>query len=84
MKALLKLAVAILLLVCLADLPYGFYEIVRFAACAAFAYPTFGALCLQPLPCSSNHSSRFLWAERYGMPLTSSWHLRSFISLSGP
>ena len=38
MKALLKLVIAILLLLCLTDLPYGFYEITRFAACAAFAY----------------------------------------------
>lgn len=35
---LLKLVIAILLLLCLADMPYGFYELVRFAAAAAFAY----------------------------------------------
>lgn len=28
--------VAILLLLCLADMPYGFYELVRFAAAGAF------------------------------------------------
>lgn len=38
MKPLLKLVLAILLLLCLADMPYGFYQIVRFAAAAAFAY----------------------------------------------
>ena len=38
MKPAIKLIVAILLLLCLADMPYGFYELVRFAATAAFAY----------------------------------------------
>lgn len=38
MKPIVKLAIAILLLLCLADMPYGFYQIVRFAATAAFAY----------------------------------------------
>ena len=38
MKAILKLIIAILLLVCLADMPYGFYQLVRFAAAFAFAY----------------------------------------------
>lgn len=38
MKSLLKLVLAILLLLCLADMPYGFYQLVRFAAAAAFAY----------------------------------------------
>lgn len=33
-----KIVVAVLLLICLADMPYGFYQIVRFAAMAAFAY----------------------------------------------
>lgn len=34
----LKLVIAILLLLCLADMPYGFYELVRFASAIAFAY----------------------------------------------
>lgn len=38
MKPLLKLVLAILLLLCLADMSYGFYQLVRFAAAAAFAY----------------------------------------------
>ncbi len=38
MKPIVKLIVAILLLLCLADMPYGFYELVRFVAAAAFAY----------------------------------------------
>ena len=38
LKPLLKLVLAILLLLCLADMPYGFYQLVRFAAAAAFAY----------------------------------------------
>ena len=37
-KPIVKLVVAVLLLVCLADMPYGFYQLVRFAAAAAFAY----------------------------------------------
>ena len=38
MKPILKLIIAILLILCLADMPYGFYELVRFAAAGAFAY----------------------------------------------
>ena len=38
LNPLVKLAIAILLLLCLADMPYGFYQLVRFAATAAFAY----------------------------------------------
>ena len=38
MKPIIKLVIAILLLLCLADMPYGFYQLVRFAAMAAFAY----------------------------------------------
>ena len=38
MNPLLKLIIAVLLLLCLADMPYGFYQLVRFAAAGAFAY----------------------------------------------
>lgn len=38
MKPLFKLALAILLLLCLTDMPYGFYQMVRFVSAAAFAY----------------------------------------------
>lgn len=38
MKPILKLIIAALLLLCLADMPYGFYQLVRFASAAAFAY----------------------------------------------
>ena len=38
MNPLLKLILAILLLLCLADMPYGFYQLVRFAAAGAFCY----------------------------------------------
>lgn len=38
MKSVLKLAIAILLLLCLADMPYGFYTLVRFVSAFAFAY----------------------------------------------
>lgn len=38
MKPILKLVIAVLLLLCLFNMPYGFYTLVRFAATAAFAY----------------------------------------------
>lgn len=38
MKIVLKIVIAVLLLLCLADMPYGFYTLVRFAATTAFAY----------------------------------------------
>lgn len=38
MKPLIKLIIAVLLLLCLANMPYGFYQLVRFAATVAFAY----------------------------------------------
>ena len=38
MKPILKLVVAIILLLCLADMPYGFYTLVRFVSAFAFAY----------------------------------------------
>jgi len=38
MRPILKLVIAILLLLCLADMPYGFYTLVRFASSFAFAY----------------------------------------------
>lgn len=38
MKPIVKLVIAVLLLLCLADMPYGFYTLVRFASAAAFAY----------------------------------------------
>jgi len=38
MKQIVKLVIAVLLFLCLADMPYGFYQLVRFVATAAFAY----------------------------------------------
>ena len=38
MKTVLKLVVAIILLLCLAGMPYGFYMLVRFVSAFAFAY----------------------------------------------
>lgn len=35
---LLKLILAVLLLLCLADMPYGYYNLVRFVSASAFAY----------------------------------------------
>ena len=37
-KPILKLVIAILLLLCLADMPYGFYTLVRFVSAFVFAY----------------------------------------------
>lgn len=38
MSPILKFIIAVLLVLCLFDMPYGFYTLVRFAAMAAFAY----------------------------------------------
>ncbi len=38
MKPIVKVVIAVLLLLCLADMPYGFYTLVRFASAFAFAY----------------------------------------------
>ena len=38
MKPIIKLVIAVLLLLILADMPYGFYLVLRFAAMAVFAY----------------------------------------------
>ncbi len=43
MEKTLKIILAILLLLCLADMPYGFYQLVRFTAMAGFAYLAFKA-----------------------------------------
>lgn len=42
MQTILKLLLALLLLLCLADMPYGYYQFVRFVACIAFGYFAFG------------------------------------------
>ena len=47
MNPLLKLILAILLLLCLADMPYGFYQLVRFVAAGAFAYLSYEYLKLK-------------------------------------
>ena len=38
MKPIFILIIAILLLLCLADMPYGYYTLVRFASTFVFAY----------------------------------------------
>lgn len=38
----LKVVIAILLLLCLMNMPYGFYELVRFGATVAFFYLSYG------------------------------------------
>ena len=40
-RNILLVAMAALLLLCLADMPYGYYQLVRFAATATFAYLSF-------------------------------------------
>ena len=47
MNPLLKLILAILLLLCLADMPYGVYQLVRFVAAGAFAYLSYEYLKLK-------------------------------------
>ncbi len=41
MEKLLKIILAILLLICLLDMPYGYYELVRFIAMMGFAFLAF-------------------------------------------
>lgn len=38
MEKILKLIIAVLLFVCLLDMPYGYYQFIRFFACIGFAY----------------------------------------------
>lgn len=38
MKIAIKLILAVLLLLCLADMPYGYYTLVRFVSAFAFVY----------------------------------------------
>jgi len=38
LKTTIKIVIAALLFLCLANMPYGFYMLVRFAATVAFAY----------------------------------------------
>ena len=42
MQTILKLILSILLLLCLSDMPYGYYQFLRFVACIAFGYFAFG------------------------------------------
>ena len=39
----IKIVLAVLLILCLFNMPYGFYQFVRFAAMVAFAYLAFSA-----------------------------------------
>ena len=43
MKIALKLMLASLLLLCLFDMPYGYYQLVRFVSMAGFAFLAFEA-----------------------------------------
>ncbi len=42
MQTILKLLLSLLLFLCLADMPYWYYQFVRFVACIAFGYFAFG------------------------------------------
>lgn len=43
MKIILKLAIATLLLLCLLDMPYSYFQLVRFVSMAGFAFLAFNA-----------------------------------------
>jgi hypothetical protein len=43
MKNIIKLILTTLLLLCLVDMPYGYYQFVRFVSCIAFAYFAYDA-----------------------------------------
>lgn len=38
MNNFIKIILAIILFLCLADMPYGYYQLVRFVSCFAFTY----------------------------------------------
>ena len=38
MKNIIYIVVSVMLLLCLADMPYGYFQLVRFVAMASFAY----------------------------------------------
>ena len=42
-NSIIKIVLAFFLLLCLFNMPYGYYQFVRFAATAAFAYLAFSA-----------------------------------------
>ncbi|TYB76806.1 hypothetical protein ES677_09740 [Bizionia gelidisalsuginis] len=42
-KTILKIALALLLFLCLLDMPYGFYQFVRFVALIGFGFLAFKA-----------------------------------------
>lgn len=42
-KIIIKLALVLILFLCLADMPYGYFELVRFLALVSFGYLTFAA-----------------------------------------
>jgi hypothetical protein len=43
MEKVIKIVLAALLFLCLADMPYGYFQFVRFAATAVFAYLAYSA-----------------------------------------
>lgn len=75
MKQTIRLILALLLFLCLADMPYGYYNFVRFVAAFAFAYFafeyykkereglafTFGALALLFQPFTKLALGRVMW-----------------------
>ena len=75
MKQTIRLILALLLFLCLADMPYGYYNFVRFVAAFVFAYFafeyykkereglafTFGALALLFQPFTKLALGRVMW-----------------------
>ena len=43
MNSIIKIILALLLLLCLADMPYGYYQFVRFASMAVFVFLAYTA-----------------------------------------
>lgn len=43
MERIIKVTLAVLFFLCLADMPYGYYQLVRFLALAGFAFLTYQA-----------------------------------------
>ena len=52
MRKIIKITISIFLLICLADMPYGYYQFVRLISCVVFVYFAFQ---------ESTHKSKLLF-----------------------
>ncbi len=52
MRKIIKITISIFLLICLADMPYGYYQFVRLVSCVVFVYFAFQ---------ESTHKSKLLF-----------------------